>query len=248
MVSEKEISVDYRKKIYSKYRTVQALPPKIDFGAADRWGQAYEVWLRGWLPEDKHSKILDVACGNGLLLRFFNRNGYDDLEGVDLSEEQLTAAKQICGNIHEKNAIEFLASRAGEYDLICSIDLVEHLYKDEFMDFLENAYGALKPGGRIILQTPNCGSPFGIVQRYSDFTHETGFTPQTLGGLLGLAGFQEVEAREQGPVIRGVKSLLRSLLWKIISAGFKVIDLVETGASKSIYTRVFVISAKKPGA
>jgi 2-polyprenyl-3-methyl-5-hydroxy-6-metoxy-1,4-benzoquinol methylase len=238
--------VDYRQRIYSNYRTVQALPPKVDLVAADRWGRAYDTWLRGWLPTVKTASIVDVGCGGGLLLRFFQRHGYNNQMGVDLSTEQLAAARQVCANVHLEGATEFLTARPGAFDMVVSFDLIEHLRKDELLDFLGAAHDALRPGGRLILQTPNCASPFGIVQRYADFTHEVGLTPNSLTWLLRLSGFQTIEAREQGPVVHGLKSLIRFGLWKLVRLGFLLFDLIETGSAERVYTRVFVVSAVKP--
>lgn len=240
--------MNYRQKIFTNYRTVQALPPQLDLAAADHWGRAFDTYLRGWLPASPDAAIADVGCGSGVLLRFFQKRGYRNLIGVDLSPEQLHAARAVCENVHLQGATEFLLAHPGAFDLVISFDLIEHLGKDELLDFLAAAHGALRPGGRLILQTPNCASPFGIVQRHADFTHEIGLTPGALAWLLRLTGFEKFQAREQGPVVHGLKSFVRFVLWKCLRLYLVLFDLVETGSAQGVYTRVFISSAFKPAA
>ncbi len=236
----------YREELFTNYRTVQALPAKADLAKAERWGEAYDTYLRGWLPASHEARIADLACGNGYLLHFFLRRDYRNVQGVDISPEQLAVAKQICEHVQLQNGTDFLSSHPTAFDLITSLDLIEHLTKDELLQFLRAAYGALKPGGRLVLQTPNCASPFGVVQRYLDFTHEIGLTPNSLAWLLRLTGFAQFEAREQGPVVHGAKSFVRAVLWRLLRLSFITRDLIETGAAQSIYTRVFIVSVRKP--
>lgn len=238
--------MSYREELFANYRTVQALPAKPDLAKADHWGEAYDTYLRGWLPANRDARIVDIACGNGYLLRFLLQRGYHNVQGVDISAEQLAVAKQICEQVELLNGTEFLFKHPAAFDLITSLDLIEHLTKNELLQFLRAAFGALRPGGRLILQTPNCASPLGIAVRYSDFTHEIGLNPNSLAWLMRLTGFQDYEAREQGPVSRGLKSSVRWLLWRMLRVSFKARDLIETGAAQGVYTRVFIASATKP--
>ena len=237
--------MDYRKFLFDRYRTAQGWGT-IDLKAADRWTKPYDTWLRGWFPVSRDARILDVGCGPGFLLRYLGQRGYTQLSGVDLSPEQISAARQYCSDVTLGNAIDYLQLRPASFDLILAIDIIEHLRKDEVLEFLTAAHSALAPGGRLIVQTPNCASPWGIVQRHSDFTHEVGLTPGALAWLLRLMGFVNYECRETGPIIRGAKSLVRWVLWKMLRACWSAYDLIETGSVAGIYTRVFISSAIKP--
>jgi SAM-dependent methyltransferase len=146
--------------------------------------------------------------------------------------------------------IKYLEAHLGEYDLIAGLDIVEHFHKPEVLRFLDACRAALRPGGRLILQTPNCDSPWGIAHRYNDFTHEIGFNPNALSRLLHLTGFAETEPREMGPVPFGysVVSTLRYLVWRMIRVALKVCNVAETGdAGSGVLTRVFLISGIKKG-
>jgi len=240
--------VDYRNRIYDRYASLMSDSSQVfDRGATVRWGRcAYDTFLRGWLPDKKDASLLDVACGGGKLLYFLKARGYTNLQGMDISPEQVALARQVTENVFKADAISYLENHQETYDVIIGFDLVEHFKKEEVLRFLDACYSSLRPGGRLILQTPNAESPWGMKIRYGDFTHEVVFDPNCLKGLLTLCGFSAVESREAGPVIHGVFSLGRYLIWKAIHTGLLVWNLAETGSKGSkIYTRVFLITGKK---
>jgi 2-polyprenyl-3-methyl-5-hydroxy-6-metoxy-1,4-benzoquinol methylase len=243
------IQENYRQRIYERYASqFQDSPELFDVDAANRWGKAYEFYLREWLPSDPNAAILEVACGGGRLLHFLKARGYVRISGVDISPEQVRLSRQVVGNVEEANAVEFLGKHGDAYDLIVGLDIVEHFNKDEALRFLEACYRALMPGGRLILQTPNADSPWGTAHRYNDFTHEIGFNPNAITRLLQMIGFESVEARELGPVPFGYSmiSTIRAALWWMIRGGLKFWNLIETGDSGSgVFTRVFLVSATK---
>jgi len=213
---------------------------------AKRWGKAFDRYLRGWLPSKKDSAIIDVGCGWGRLLYFFKERKYIDIQGVDISPEQVQLAKEICDNVVKGDAIEHLANHPQSFDFIICLDIIEHFKKDEVFRFLDVCHKAIRLGGRLILQTPNAESPWGAMHRYHDFTHEVAFDPHSLEKLLLLSGFSSVEYRQTGPVIYGLLSFVRFLLWKFIWGCLALWNLAETGSIGSgIYTRVFLISAIK---
>ena len=141
-----------------------------------------------------------------------------------------------------------MKAHAESFDLITALDLIEHFHEPEVLRFLDACHAALKPGGRLILQTPNAESPWGSTMRYGDFTHEVGFTPNALTRLMQLVDFDAVVARELGPVpwSYSAASTIRWIAWQTIRAGLESGDLAETGATGSgVFTRVFVISGRE---
>jgi len=242
--------MNYRKQYYDKYVTVQVQPNGVSFTEQDylNWGNGAMKRIQGWLPDNQAAPILDVGCGSGKLLYLFQRLGYVNLTGIDLSPEQIELARSRFpkASIIQEDAREFLKNCVGQYGLICAFDVVEHFRKEEIIPFLDLLYQALQPGGRLILQTPNAESPWLGSVAYGDFTHEWFFTPAGLEHVLRLAGFTKFRARESGPYIHGAKSLIRLWLWRLIHLSLMAWNLAETGeAGSGIYSRVFVATAVK---
>ena len=239
----------YRTRVYKEYATrFQDAKEIFDHAGSRRWGKAYDYYLSGWLPEDKGAAIVDLACGGGRLLHFLKDRGYHRLQGVDISPEQVRLARQVIPEVKESDILDYLVEHRDCFDLILGLDIIEHFQKDEVLRFLDSCCAALKPGGRLILQTANAYSPWGTVHRYGDFTHEICFTPDSISRLMSLCGLQNVMAREQGPIPWGYspKSTARFVAWQAIRIGLKLWNVVETGDSGGgIFSRIFLASGCK---
>ncbi|HZM34873.1 MAG TPA: class I SAM-dependent methyltransferase [Burkholderiales bacterium] len=237
---------DVRSAAYGNYgRDFQDTSTHFDAITAARWGKAYRYYLRDWFPKEYSARIGELACGNGKLLHLLKELGYTNLYGVDISADQVASARQVVATIDHGNALDWLAERGGFFDLLIALDFIEHLHRHEVLRFLDLCQAALKPGGRLILQTPNADSPFGLGMRYNDPTHEWAFNANQLGRLLMRAGFGCIECRCQGPIPWGYswRSTLRWFLWLPIQTGLQIWNIAETGTGLPVLTRVFLISA-----
>jgi 2-polyprenyl-3-methyl-5-hydroxy-6-metoxy-1,4-benzoquinol methylase len=147
------------------------------------------------LPADRSTRILDAGCGEGSFLAFLKSEGYTNLHGFDLSEENV----EIClnaglGFVQRFNALELDEyPPSGEFDLIFALDLLEHLPKEMASRFIELARGRLKKGGKLVVQTPNMGCVYAQFHRYNDLSHEFGLTEKTARDLFMVGGFSDGE-------------------------------------------------------
>ena len=236
----------YRDRIYAQYSSgFQDKGSVFDAVAARRWGKSYDWYFRNWLPADKAAPIVDLACGGGALLHFLRERGYANAAGVDISPEQVVLSRQVTEEVTQDNVLPSLGAHENKFGLITALGLVEHFHKEEVLTFLDGCHAALRPGGRLILQTPNAETPWAGSIRYGGFTHEVGFNLNSLGRLVRLTGLCNVTGRGLGPAPNGYSgaSTGRYVLWQLIRLVLKFYNVVETGGPGSgIFTRVFLVS------
>jgi SAM-dependent methyltransferase len=78
-----------------------------------------------------------------------------------------------------------LADIHKKYDVVFAVEVAEHLSLDELRTWLPQLAALLKPGGRLILSTPNVYYPPNFLR---DVTHRTPLCYDELGAMLELAG------------------------------------------------------------
>ena len=102
-------------------------------------------------------KVLDIACGTGYGAYELSQAA-ESVTGVDISEESIAFAK---ANYSRSNLTFIKASACqplfapANFDLITSFETIEHLEKNDRQKYLENLRSWLKPGGTLLLSTPN---------------------------------------------------------------------------------------------
>ena len=70
---------------------------------------------------------------------------------------------------------------------------LEHVPRGQVLRLVRMIHGALKPGGKLVVEVPNSEHPVvGSRNRYADFTHTVGFTDLSLRYVLQNCGFSNV--------------------------------------------------------
>lgn len=224
---------DYRQRIYQHYLEAGATAPASDKLAEFQSRAPYlEKLIADHFPEDKETAILDLGCGAGAMEYFARRRGFGKITGIDRSPQQVAAARSLgLTGVREGEVLEVLETVESESQgLVIAFDILEHFTKDEGLGFMDQIHRVLTPGGKVIIHTPNGASPFGGRPGYGDFTHETIFTRDSLEQLLTVCGFSRLECYEDQPVVHGLVSGLRWLVWRVLRAGLKVYLAAETGS------------------
>ena len=143
-----------------------------------------------------------------------------------LRQEQVDAAKKIVpGDIRQIPDLKSYFAESGEtFDMITMNDVLEHLDKKEILETLKMVRTSLNPSGVFICRVPNMSNIFGVYLFYNDFTHEAAFTEYSIGQVLGLAGFEDINVYGNVTHINSSwKRALFNIAAKIIAAMTKLI-------------------------
>lgn len=100
--------------------------------------------------------ILDLGCGRGELLYLLAQDPTVEAFGLDFSSAAVEASRKlleredrvICGSSADSTLFE-----ANSFDVICMMDVVEHLPPADLLQTLSNVNSWLKPGGRLVIHT-----------------------------------------------------------------------------------------------
>ncbi len=136
--------------------------------------------------------VLDVGCGGGLFLHDLSKRGFETY-GVDISRD----AARICWERFDipaaVGALPNLPFRSGSFGLVTMYHVLEHLH-DPAAAVLQ-AWQLLRPGGRLVVQTPNAASWQMLLlgERWSGIDvprHLINFRDRDLEALLDYCGFK----------------------------------------------------------
>lgn len=241
---------DHRSRLYERYVSLQVQRDQRELASMLEAPNPYlERVIARHFPAERHARILDAGCGFGHLLHVLSKQGYSQAAGVEASGEQVEVARSLgLKNVQQANLLDVLQRNPGTYDVIVAFDVLEHFTKDEVLEVLTAAYGALKPGGKFILHVPNGEAIFAGKIYFGDFTHQVAFTAKSLRQVAMYAGFTRVECFEDKPVVHGVFSAIRAALWWVVRTKFRFINMVETGDTGGalILSQNFLAVCRKP--
>jgi 2-polyprenyl-3-methyl-5-hydroxy-6-metoxy-1,4-benzoquinol methylase len=227
-----------RDRLYQNYASTHAGQKKMHGEA-----RVFRRDIAQHLPSSNRAshRIVDLGCGQGQLVAQLVRSGYTMTRGIDISPEQVELAHAAgitgveCGDYRE-----LLARESGRLSAVIATDFVEHFNKDEILQVFDGVRNSLTPGGVFIVRSPNGTSPFFGNYQFSDFTHETVFTPRSFSQVSAIAGFARSTAYSCGPSLHGVKSAIRAGVWTVFSTVLRAALAAETGMTGHIITQNFI--------
>ncbi len=141
------------------------------------------------LDAGEGARVLEVGCGAGALLKAMRQRGLS-VTGVDMNGVALEQARRMLPGV------ELLAADAaklpygdGAFDRVVAHHLIEHL--QDAGGALAEWRRVLRPGGKVIICTPNQLYPCQAL--FADPTHLHVYDPRELRGLLEEAGLRADE-------------------------------------------------------
>jgi SAM-dependent methyltransferase len=193
------------------------------------------------------SNVLDLAAGSGALCLRLKDLGLNptacDLVGENFRLHD--SVPFIAANLNQDFPAEFF----GRFDGITATEIVEHLENPRH--FLRQCFSALKPGGSLILTTPNVDSAlsramlirFGAFywfsqDNYRDDGHITPLPRMLLQNAMAEAGFNILEVTSVGEWEGGFWSCLKLHVFAAL--------LRAVGRCDTLQNEILVVLARKP--
>lgn len=157
--------------------------------------------IAGYLPYlAAGGPALDLGCGRGEALALLREHGIA-ARGVDGSARMVAMCRERGLDAVQGDLFAALAAAPpGSLGAVLSFHVVEHLPIGALDRVVRLAWGALRPGGTLILETP---SPLSLVVGARNFwldpTHARPVHPESLRLSYELAGFDPVERLDLRP-------------------------------------------------
>jgi len=139
------------------------------------------------LPLPRPARVLEIGCGTGGNLQMLA--GFGRVDAAEMDEYAIAIARAQGSGADVRrgwlpDAMPF--EPAGQYDVICLFDVLEHIEDDE--SALRALRALLAPGGRVLLTVPAYQWLFGAHDRAHH--HYRRYTTRRLRRIARAAGFE----------------------------------------------------------
>jgi 2-polyprenyl-3-methyl-5-hydroxy-6-metoxy-1,4-benzoquinol methylase len=212
-VDNDTIDVDYEEDFlrYSSEMSsgIERFNPRafeIDFGPFLRHFERYFQSIKLLGKVGRNKVWLDCACGSGYGTTFLT-NFASEVWGYDIDKSAIVHADHHYKNPHCKFTADTKVLDKQKFDVIFSIETIEHMPLDEAAVFLRKCCELLRDDGNLMITTPivpetnlNPSNEFHFFEcSLDDFVsllNENGFT--VLDKILKTTTFTDGETKEQG--------------------------------------------------
>jgi O-antigen chain-terminating methyltransferase len=179
--------------------------------------QGYRPFLDPLLELSSIPTAVDLGCGRGEFLEYISALGFS-AKGIDLDEGMLAACNELGLATEKGDLLSYIRSLDQEsVVLVTAFHVVEHIAFDDLRVLVNEALRVLKPGGLLIMETPN---PENIVVGtrtfYLDPTHHQPIPAELLSFVAEHSGFERAKTVGlQEP--HGISSKTDVGLWDVFS-------------------------------
>lgn len=201
---------------------------KLNPGARDGLVRRRQrMWTRAFRPLEGRLRsagaILDHGCGEGEFLDWLATRTSASLAGFEVAPDQLKLAKLRCAARSQVTFLERDDPPEPRYDLVFSHHVVEHIRDDALPGFIARLTGHVRPGGALVMATPNGLNPFAHAFFMSaDPTHTRMHSPYSLAQVFRAAGFAIRSVHRELPQAYDVPSWFKTAAWAVLAAGCRV--------------------------
>jgi nucleoside-diphosphate-sugar epimerase/2-polyprenyl-3-methyl-5-hydroxy-6-metoxy-1,4-benzoquinol methylase len=167
-------------------------PEDVEKGFAS-FGQFYRANYLEYVPPEKDINILVICCGPGYFVNLLREEDYSNVLGIDSDPEKVKYAIDKGLNCRSERAFPFLARTEDIYDMIFVEQEINHLTKEEIIEFLRLCRSRLREEGTLIVHSLNGANPItGAEALAQNFDHFNTFTDYSLRQVIGYSGFGDI--------------------------------------------------------
>lgn len=136
--------------------------------AVQRFWHDTKLWLvHRYLRPTPADRVLDVGCGSGVVAAEIAASGVRSCLGLDGNSEAIGFARRQFARPNlsfQQRLVDELDLPDGSFDAVCCFELIEHIYPDQGVALLRSLARLVRPGGRLLLTTPNYRSAWPLIE------------------------------------------------------------------------------------
>ncbi len=153
--------------------------------------------------QTKPGRVLDIGCAAGFFLAVARERGWE-VKGIEISDYAAAYARKSGADVYCGPLESFEPSGEKLFDVVTLWDVIEHVRQPR--RDLEKIYRLLKPGGWLVLATPDVDSLTHWLFRerwmgFKDEEHLFFFSGKSMTQLLKQCGFRVVMSKFEGKYV-----------------------------------------------
>lgn len=108
-------------------------------------------------PESANLRVFDFGCGNGRYMEVYARCvDKSNIYGVEINAEQVSQVQTKGFSCTQLSTTQSELPFEDEFfDIVFSSNVIEHIPRPQYLEYLAEIYRVLRPGGRFLVGTPN---------------------------------------------------------------------------------------------
>lgn len=184
-------------------------------------GEQRRQLKRMYVGKEKPGKLLEIGCGGGRFLNRMQRAGWT-VEGVDFDPHAAAKVARKYGIRVSTGELADIRYAGERFDVVAMSQVLEHVH--EPLPLLNECRRVLRPGGRLVVTTPNALSQaHRIYGRYwrglEPPRHLQVFTPAALEKCARRAGFEVIRIKTLSSESAGIYRTSEEIREKEEAAG-----------------------------